>query len=799
MTDLNTRPATAAGTTGDLAFPDGFLWGAATASYQIEGAAAEDGRTPVDLGHLLPGARRGGRRRHRRRRLRPLPPDARGRRADAAARPGVVPLLGRLAAGAPRRRRGRPARARLLPPAGRRAQRRRDRAVAHALPLGPAAGARGRRRLDQPGHRLPVRRVRRDGARRASATGSRCGRRSTSRGARRSSATPAASTRRAARRAWPAWSPPTTCCSATVSSSTSCAAAAPTTSSASPSTSPSPTRTTPTDELDRDAARRIDALHNRVFLDPVFRGGYPADLLADTADLPWQGLPWTDVVHDGDLALISTPLDALGVNYYKGDSVSGRPQPGRDRGRRGARRAADPDAVRGLRRHHVPEPRAARHRHGLGGPAGGAHPAAHPAVRGLRRAADVPHRERRGVRRRAGLRRRRSTTSSGSSTSPSTCAPTHAAIEQGADVRGYFYWSLLDNFEWAYGYAKRFGIVFVDYESLERVPKDSAWWYAERRGAQRAPGRPGGTRGTGNVTRVQDGGSPGGSPTLEEVARLAGVSRATASRAINGGNRVSAQAQNAVDEAVRALGYTPNPAARSLVTRRTDSVALVVPEPDERVFSDPFFARTLRGVSRVLTERDLQLVLLMARPGPEEQRMLRYLRNRHVDGALVVSHHEADSLADHLAALDLPCAFVGRPWTVGGPGLLRRHRQRRGVPAGHPGAGRPRLPPDRRDRRPGRHDRRPGPAVRVPGRDDRRRPRRRTRSCTATSPSAAARPRPRALLSLAPGPRRDRRRLRPDGGGRPAVPRRARAAACPTTWPWSATTTWAWPRRPTPR
>ena len=169
--------------------------------------------------------------------------------------------------------------------------------------------------------------------------------------------------------------------------------------------------------------------------------------------------------------------------------------------------------------------------------------------------------------------------------------------------------------------------------------------------------------GTGSVTRVQDGGSAGASPTLEEVARLAGVSRATASRAINGGNRVSAQAQSAVDDAVQALGYTPNPAARSLVTRRTDSVALVVPEPDERVFSDPFFARTLRGVSRVLTERDLQLVLLMARPGPEEQRMLRYLRNRHVDGALVVSHHEADSLADHLAALDLPCAFVGRPWT----------------------------------------------------------------------------------------------------------------------------------------
>ena len=161
----------------------------------------------------------------------------------------------------------------------------------------------------------------------------------------------------------------------------------------------------------------------------------------------------------------------------------------------------------------------------------------------------------------------------------------------------------------------------------------------------------------------RNGFGPGGSPTLDEVARLAGVSRATASRAINGGNRVSARSQAAVDAAVRSLGYTPNPAARSLVTRRTDSVALVVPEPDERLFSDPFFARTLRGVTHVLNERGLQLVLLLAQPGEEEARMLRYLRNRHIDGALVVSHHKADSLADHLAAIDLPCAFVGRPWT----------------------------------------------------------------------------------------------------------------------------------------
>ncbi|NYE36477.1 DNA-binding LacI/PurR family transcriptional regulator [Nocardioides cavernae] len=156
-----------------------------------------------------------------------------------------------------------------------------------------------------------------------------------------------------------------------------------------------------------------------------------------------------------------------------------------------------------------------------------------------------------------------------------------------------------------------------------------------------------------------------GSPTLDEVARVAGVSRATASRAINGGQRVSARAQEAVDEAVRTLGYVPNPAARSLVTRRTDSIAVLVPEPDDRVFSDPFFAGTLRGVNRVLSERDIQLVLLLARPGADTARTLRYLTNRHVDGAIVTSHHREDRLAEHLAEIGLPCVFGGRPWTGG--------------------------------------------------------------------------------------------------------------------------------------
>jgi DNA-binding LacI/PurR family transcriptional regulator len=157
--------------------------------------------------------------------------------------------------------------------------------------------------------------------------------------------------------------------------------------------------------------------------------------------------------------------------------------------------------------------------------------------------------------------------------------------------------------------------------------------------------------------------SSGQLPTLEQVAELAGVSRATASRAINGGRRVSPEAQARVDAAVRRLGYQPNRAARSLVTRRTDSLAVVVPEPDERVFSDPFFAGTLRGVSGVLDEHDVQLVLLLARAGQTGERTMRYLSSRHVDGAIVTSHHRGDRLAEQLAGLGLPCVFVGRPWT----------------------------------------------------------------------------------------------------------------------------------------
>jgi len=159
------------------------------------------------------------------------------------------------------------------------------------------------------------------------------------------------------------------------------------------------------------------------------------------------------------------------------------------------------------------------------------------------------------------------------------------------------------------------------------------------------------------------GGDRPSAPTLEQVAERAGFSRSTASRAINGGLRVSPDALAAVEAAVAELGYTPNRAARSLVTKRTDSIALVVPEPDERVLSDPFFAGTLNGLSTALADSDIQVVLVIARPGQSE-RTVRYLRNGHVDGAIVVSHHRTDDLDRILLSSRVPNVFVGRPLSV---------------------------------------------------------------------------------------------------------------------------------------
>jgi beta-glucosidase len=223
---------------------------------------------------------------------------------------------------------------------------------------------------------------------------------------------------------------------------------------------------------DLDAVRQIDALANRAFLGPMLNGAYPDDLRKDTAEVTDWGF-----VKDGDEALIQVPLDVLGVNYYSTALV---------RAWDGVSSRAEADG-HGLSAHspwvgapHVdfvqqPGPYTA-----MGWniePAG----LTELLIRLHREYPDQPM----------------MITENGAAfddvVSPDGAihdelrvdylrrhvAAVATAIEAGADVRGYFVWSLLDNFEWGYGYDRRFGIIRVDYESLVRTWKDSAHWYQQ--------------------------------------------------------------------------------------------------------------------------------------------------------------------------------------------------------------------------------------------------------------------------------------------------------------------------------
>lgn len=150
-------------------------------------------------------------------------------------------------------------------------------------------------------------------------------------------------------------------------------------------------------------------------------------------------------------------------------------------------------------------------------------------------------------------------------------------------------------------------------------------------------------------------------PTLEAVAALAGVGRGTVSRVINGSPNVSAKAREAVQQAIDELGYVPNRAARALVTRRTDTVALVVSESELRVFDEPYFAGTIRGIGSALAETGLQLILAMAQSREEHQRLEHYLTGQHVDGVLLLSLHGADPLPGRLEEMGVPTVLGGRP------------------------------------------------------------------------------------------------------------------------------------------
>jgi len=211
---------------------------------------------------------------------------------------------------------------------------------------------------------------------------------------------------------------------------------------------------------DRDACRQFDGYFNRWFLDPLYGRGYPADMIADYAAEGRLPKNWECVVHDGDLAAIAEPTDFLGVNYYNRTVVRSETTPESENLPRTVFLAPQsewtemgwevhPDGLyQTLCRVHFDyaPPKLYVTENGASWSDG-------PGPDG--RVADQ---------RRLGFLR-------------DHFRAARRAISAGVPLEGYFVWSLLDNFEWDRGYSQRFGIVWVDYGTQRRIPKESADWY----------------------------------------------------------------------------------------------------------------------------------------------------------------------------------------------------------------------------------------------------------------------------------------------------------------------------------
>ncbi|HEU4347833.1 MAG TPA: GH1 family beta-glucosidase [Actinoplanes sp.] len=216
----------------------------------------------------------------------------------------------------------------------------------------------------------------------------------------------------------------------------------------------------PGNAADVEAARIVDGLHNRIFLDPLVKGHYPADMREHM-----RRFVALDFIADGDEAIINAPIDLLGVNFYQPTYVSAKPGEPASPENPGAEGIASRAPV---------------------GPVTDMNWQIEPA--GLTRLLERLHRD-------YGVPLLITENGAAYPDGPSEdgrvhdtnrieyldghLRACHDAISNGVDLRGYFVWSLMDNFEWAEGYAKRFGIVHVDYRTQARLPKNSARWYSD--------------------------------------------------------------------------------------------------------------------------------------------------------------------------------------------------------------------------------------------------------------------------------------------------------------------------------
>ncbi|GAA3706237.1 hypothetical protein GCM10022224_084660 [Nonomuraea antimicrobica] len=378
----------------------------------------------------------------------------------------------------------------------------------------------------------------------------------------------------------------------------------------------------PLSDEDAEAVRRIDALANRQFLEPMLRGSHPAELLPIVERNGGLGH-----VRDGDLQTIAQPLDLLGVNYYTPLVVQAQPSELADPawpGSEGVLFCTVPTAVTAMGWPIVPGGLSLLLRR-----LSHDHPDLDLMI--TENGADfvdvVTGDDIHDVERISFIEEH--------------LRALRAAVEEGARVRGYLVWTLLDNLEWSDGYRRKFGLVHVDFATQRRRPKDSALWYRDvirRNGlAETRPRR----------------------PTLETVAARAGVSRATVSRVVNGESSVSPEVRAGVLRAVNELGYVPNAAARSLVTRRTNAIALVLSVP--RQGGDALTAAVVQYVTSLLEGAGKQITLMLADTAESHRRIVAHVEARLVDGVVLLPPDRADTLAERLSRTGVPVVLLGKP------------------------------------------------------------------------------------------------------------------------------------------